>query len=238
MTQRTCDVDTCDRPHRARGLCTTHYNQAHQPSRHREVEMRCTTCGDPILKQVANSRAARFCSLLCRDLHAFERTNGDPTRAAREGRARKYPPKPKTINAPKDLRSPLRRAVEACDYAATITAIQALTALTPDGCWIWQRQIRRGYAHTVIAGKLIPVHRLALEARLHAPLGTQAAHHTCATTQCVNPDHLQPVTATANTAEMLARTYMVDRIRTLEAALSALSPQHPALTEISLREVT
>lgn len=36
---RTCDLDGCDRPHKAKGLCSRHYNQAHyqrDPDRHRD----------------------------------------------------------------------------------------------------------------------------------------------------------------------------------------------------------
>lgn len=37
----------------------------------------------------------------------------------------------------------------------------------------------------------------------------------------------------ANSAEMLARNYMVQRIADLEAALSLIDPSHPLLDEVS-----
>lgn len=66
------------------------------------------------------------------------------------------------------------------------------------------------------------------------PLGKQPAHHKCATTMCVNPMHLQPVTERDNIAEMLARNYMLNRIAELEAALAVHDPEHPLLREVGL----
>lgn len=68
---RECSIDGCSKAHRARGLCATHYNQAHQPNRHKKVIIPCSTCGTPTLKDVANTRTARYCSLLCRDYARF-----------------------------------------------------------------------------------------------------------------------------------------------------------------------
>lgn len=69
---RTCDTPDCDRPHRARGLCSTHYNRAHYATdeRHPKVTVPCTTCGEPATKDATTTGryAARFCSYLCRDL--------------------------------------------------------------------------------------------------------------------------------------------------------------------------
>ena len=73
------------------------------------------------------------------------------------------------------------------------------------------------------------VRRRVLEAKECAPLGSQAAHHKCANTKCVNPDHLQPVTHRENTAEMLARKSLVSRVRELEAELARLDPGNDLL---------
>jgi heme oxygenase len=67
-----------------------------------------------------------------------------------------------------------------------------------------------------------------------ASLGSQAAHHACANTTCVNPDHLQPVTHRENIAEMMARKAYVARIRELEAALTEIQPSHPLLSVIAV----
>lgn len=67
MPQRTCGVDGCPKPHRARGLCSSHYNQQHQPDRHRKSTAQCTWCGRTCLKANTQRYAERFCSLSCRD---------------------------------------------------------------------------------------------------------------------------------------------------------------------------
>lgn len=69
---RTCDTTGCDRPHRARGLCSTHYNRARYTAdeRHPKVTVPCATCGDPATKDATTTAryAAQFCNYLCRDL--------------------------------------------------------------------------------------------------------------------------------------------------------------------------
>lgn len=68
-----------------------------------------------------------------------------------------------------------------------------------------------------------------LEAKLDAPLGTQAAHHVCANSKCINPEHLVPATNAANIAEMKARASYIARIDELEAALAQIAPSHELL---------
>lgn len=65
MPQRTCGVSGCAKPHRARGLCTTHYNQQHQPDRHRKSTVRCVVCGEATLK-AKRARHQPVCSMYCR----------------------------------------------------------------------------------------------------------------------------------------------------------------------------
>lgn len=225
MSQRICKLPECGKPHRARGLCSTHYNQEHQPEQHAKVEVPCTQCGTIVAKYVSNTRNA-FCDYQCRDLYSIEHKIGAFAREAKP-----KPPKPPK----RDLRSPLRRALEDGDHAGVIAAIRECCDVRPSGCWEWQRQLdRRGYPTVVIAATSYFVHRLALEARLRQPLGKQPAHHTCANSFCTNPEHLQPVTAAANVAEMLTRRYMQTRIKDLEAALAAVQPGHPLLAEVGV----
>ena len=91
---KTCTIDGCDKTHRARGLCSTHYNQQHQPNRHTKINILCATCGAICQKDVANTRVARFCSFICRDLWSLERTNNDPMVKARAARKPRKPPIP------------------------------------------------------------------------------------------------------------------------------------------------
>lgn len=222
MAAELCARPDCGRIIRARGLCVTHYNHEHQPDRHRKVTVPCGWCARPCEKEPGRERryTNQFCSLACRD--GWRSAN-------------KRPPAPKPPKLRTDMRSPLRRALEDGDGPGVIVAVKDCT--TPSGdCWEWTRQFhhRTGYPTVNVGTRTLQVHRVALEARWGRPLGAQAAHHTCANRKCVNPEHLQPVTQADNMAEMLARTYMVQRIRVLEAALRSVHPSHPALAEISV----
>ena len=134
----------------------------------------------------------------------------------------------------RNQRGDLRAAVEDGDHSATLAAILADCVVDDAGCWIWQRVTKAGYPIVVLNRKQNLVHRLSLEAKHGAALGSQPAHHMCAVTQCVNPDHLQPVTHRDNIAEMLARHAYLDRIAELEDALASLSPHHPLLALIAV----
>lgn len=66
---KTCTQDGCGRPLRARGLCATHYNQAHQPNRHAPKPTACVVCGTSILRAHKSDRRPT-CSPRCR--HALD----------------------------------------------------------------------------------------------------------------------------------------------------------------------
>lgn len=72
---KTCTVEGCSKPNRARGLCVTHYNQQHQPDRHRKVTLACAKCGAPCEKEPTRSRRYKelFCSLACRNYYVPRR---------------------------------------------------------------------------------------------------------------------------------------------------------------------
>lgn len=65
MAERTCDVDGCDNLHRARGLCSTHYNRRHVVDAHPKVPVPCAWCDRECLKEP--SRASRYQNLYCSD---------------------------------------------------------------------------------------------------------------------------------------------------------------------------
>lgn len=67
MSKRTCTAPECDRPYRARGLCGSHYNQAHAPDRHTKKLVPCAWCGTEVLKHSGGGRKyGAVCSEQCR----------------------------------------------------------------------------------------------------------------------------------------------------------------------------
>lgn len=127
----------------------------------------------------------------------------------------------------------LLTAIQSKDYQAVITEV-AKHADQQAGCWVWSNTNSNGYAQC--RGRML--HRAVLEAKCQAPLGTQAAHHTCANRACVNPDHLQPVTHAENAAEMLHRAAYIRRIDELERVIATIAPGHPVLNRTPLTKAS
>lgn len=75
---RTCETEGCAKPHRARGLCSTHYNATrYTPAeRHRKVTVPCAWCAKPCEKEPGRAvrYAELFCSLACRDMRRRQPT--------------------------------------------------------------------------------------------------------------------------------------------------------------------
>jgi hypothetical protein len=73
-------------------------------------------------------------------------------------------------------------------------------------CWIWQlkRAPRTGYGVVRVNGQDLMAHRLEYE-RANGPIpeGMQI-DHLCRVRECVNPDHLEPVTPQENTRRSTA----------------------------------
>lgn len=143
-----------------------------------------------------------------------------------------YPRPP--ASEPADLRSPLRKGHEDNNKELFFDALKADCDVDETtGCWSWARQEANGYARTRFGKKEIALHRASLEMKHGKPLGVLAAHHTCANTLCVNPEHLQPATAAENNLEMNARKSFIARIAELENALKEIDPDHEILKRVS-----
>lgn len=71
--------------------------------------------------------------------------------------------------------------------------------LEPNGCWRWLGHIDRGgYGLVWMRGKTRIAHR-AMYMMLRGPIPNNLTlDHLCRDTRCVNPDHLEPVTAAVN----------------------------------------
>lgn len=61
MAKRTCTMPECGKPYRARGLCSTHYNQANA----KPIEHDCSACGAKVAKSQRYARRVT-CSSACR----------------------------------------------------------------------------------------------------------------------------------------------------------------------------
>ena len=207
---RTCGTPECKAANeRATKRAYTRRRQMSDPQYGKTRWGTCERCGTPFPVRPATSQ--RFCSRACT-----------------------YPAKPPAPPNPRrDQRSPMRRAWEEADHPTFLAAINERTTRTDTGCHIWTGRIKDGYpvvGWNEAGRKVIRyVHRMVLEAHNRAPLGVDTAHHTCANSQCVNPEHLQLISARENVAEMLQRTYYQARIAELESALREIAPTHRAL---------
>lgn len=259
-TAPRCNKQGCDRPVQARGMCGSHYSTWHRAEGGHEHTYTCIGCSTQYTTRRKPQKDTNYCTADCQRRHvasddvAVDRRTAAyiATCAARpipakecqwcqqefETRvaATKYCSDSCKKDAAKDRRlkslSPLRYAYEHGDNAGVIAALKDGSTITPNGCWEW-KTIRDGYPRAKLGSESMGAHRLSLEAKHGAPLGEQAAHHICANTKCVNPDHLQPVTHRENIAEMLARRSYIDRIRELERALESLDPESELLNRVS-----
>lgn len=91
---QTCTVAGCGKKHRAKGLCSTHYNQQ-LPERHKKITVSCSYCDQPCKKDATRNRryANLYCSLICQALHGIE--TGDTARRLALARAAQPPAKEK-----------------------------------------------------------------------------------------------------------------------------------------------
>ena len=261
--QATCKEEGCERKILARKMCSSHYSQWHRTEGGKERTYTCTGCGSEYTTRRKPRGDARFCSAPCQ-LSWMSTDEAVKARQA-EGFLEYVENLPPDIRAcaecgtgydyrirvseycslecssegmrrkSRGRRSDLRKAYEANDYKGIREAIEKRAKATKTGCWEWKQLDRTGYPRMIIEGKHIAVHRLSLEAKYEAPLGGQAAHHMCANTKCVNPEHLQPITHRENMAEMLSRRAYVDRIAELEEVIKGLAPNHEVLNRVPIK---
>ena len=81
----------------------------------------------------------------------------------------------------------------------TVQNILARVVVGTDQCWRWQGWINKGYGMASVPGRgNVGVHRLTYELLVGPiPFGLHL-DHLCRNPSCVNPAHLEPVTAQEN----------------------------------------
>ncbi len=192
----------------------------------------CHQCGVKSPRKSRQGQRPKWCSQRCADLGKYGATRTCNACGVQYFGVGKQFCSRKCCDVVKTGVGPdVKDAYERSDWAEVLRRLrEAVVVDARSGCWIWTARFSKdGYPVTRRRNGVMGAHRLALEAALGARLGKQAAHHKCANITCINPDHLQPVTAAQNMAEMLARRAYVRRIRDLETALAALEPTHPLL---------
>lgn len=207
----------------------------------------CLGCGAECTRPLVRGQKPKWCSQRCADRGKLKERFCARCNKPYVGSGKRYcstacanratavklrRSQPKQLAIPIDQRSDIRRGYEDGIARLFFDAVRRDCKVNESGCWIWQRQSRQGYPNVRFGKRDHQLHRLVLEVKHGAPLGSQAGHHICANTMCVNPDHLQPITHRDNVAEMLARQSYVARIDELEAALAAVAPGHPVLRAI------
>lgn len=80
------------------------------------------------------------------------------------------------------------------------------------GCWLWAGSLAgSGYARFMLNKKMVAAHRVAYELK-HGPIpdGLQM-DHLCRVRCCINPDHVEPVTASTNVKRGLVPAMLLER---------------------------
>lgn len=206
-----CRCDVCVEANRAYLRNSWHRREKEGGAR-TVFELVCAECGQDFRERAGTT----YCSRRCRDLSRTLRGPDLPPRQA-----------------------PLSELVEAGEWDQVMARLLARTTRAGE-CMEWTgRRTKDGYPTTKVDTRHHQVHRLVLQAKHGGrPLGVLQSHHTCANPGCVNPDHLQPVTARDNVAEMRARQSYLARIRELEDVIREVAPGHPVLHRVPMNGVS
>jgi hypothetical protein len=83
------------------------------------------------------------------------------------------------------------------------------TAVDGNGCWLWQGCLNsRGYGVISVGGERKLAHRVSYELHVGPIPDGLTIDHLCQTKACVNPEHLEPVTAKVNNRRAPSHGYL------------------------------
>jgi len=86
-------------------------------------------------------------------------------------------------------------------------------------CLIWTGALSNGYGRLQKDGKMWSAHRFSYHYLVGYLHKIEPVHHMCANRACVEPTHLQKVSAAENIAEMLGRVAMEEELQDLRELL-------------------
>lgn len=93
-------------------------------------------------------------------------------------------------------------------------------------CWIWQgTKAPNGYGRLTVRGETKSAHRLYWEERYGRIPPGMTLDHLCRQRACVNPDHLEVVTARVNVQRGQLAKLTPDTVREIRARAAAGAPQ-------------
>lgn len=209
MTDRTCTVSGCDRPHRSKGYCGPHYArwrkngdvQAEQPVRDRVDPT--GTCS------ISGCQRPIRCRMLCAQHYAdWLRESPDRPKCSVESCDRRvkgigYCESHLRIFRRNGTPTPHKPTFEE-RFWAKVNKRGPIPEVDPSlgACWLWTASTTvDGYGQVSVPGRATPqgAHRVAYEL-LIGPLRARpwSLDHLCMTPLCVNPAHLEEVTLAEN----------------------------------------
>lgn len=94
-----------------------------------------------------------------------------------------------------------------------------------DDCLLFGTEQVSKYPQIRYGDRAQVVHRVVYTLHSGEDITGVPIHHKCGNSKCVNPDHLEPASATENTLEMLGRKAYEARIRNLEARVRELEDE-------------
>lgn len=167
--KRTCTMPECGKPHRARGLCNTHYGQQHQPERHKKRTQSCAWCGTVVYKHPrSGAKYGVTCSTACRGYLLAITLRGEERSPCQELALVARPTR--TDQRPRPARRPGKHFGGTCPIClTTFLSIHTRMTCSPECQAIRDADVRRDHKHRYRARKrdamVAPVSPLAIYRR-------------------------------------------------------------------------